>query len=170
MKHNRKCSEPLSELRGRFHSARSDQLPVCHPPRVSYDRFVDSGMCPNCAKYEAIIEQLIARCNALEARVKELEDQLRMNSTNSSKPPSSDGLSKPSPRTKSSRVPSGRPPGGREGPPGSNLAVEGPADETIDLPIADACVCGTDLTGVQATEGEIRRVFELSPLKLDIIE
>lgn len=137
---------------------------------MSYDRFVDSGKCPNCVKYEAIIEQLIARCNALEARVKELEDQLRMNSTNSSKPPSSDGLSKPSPRTKSSRVPSGRPPGGREGHPGRNLEVEGSADETIDLPVSDACACGADLTGVPATEGEIRRVFELPALKLDVID
>jgi len=70
---------------------------------LSYDRFVDSTKCPNCARLEArvaqleaenaelraIIRQLIERNNALEARVKELEARLKMNSTNSSKPPSS---------------------------------------------------------------------------------
>ena len=47
---------------------------------------------------------------ALKARVGELEAQIRTNSSNSSKPPSSDGLGKPAP--KSLRKASGRRPGG----------------------------------------------------------
>lgn len=47
----------------------------------------------------------------LEQRVKELEAQLARNSSNSRRPPSSDGLGKPSP--KSLRTPSGRAPGGQ---------------------------------------------------------
>lgn len=156
---------------------------------MSYDRFVDIEKCPNCARLEArvaelearnaepeeIIRQLIERCNALEARVKELEAQLHMNSTNSSKPPSSDGLAKPTkpgtgPKTKSGRVPSGQPPGGREGHPGSTLDTDGPAGDTINLPVADACPCGADLTNVPAEEGEIRRVFELPALQFDVVD
>lgn len=47
----------------------------------------------------------------LTARVNELEAQLAKNSTNSGKPPSSDGLKKP-PKTQSLRGKSGRKPGG----------------------------------------------------------
>lgn len=126
--------------------------------------------CPNCAKYEAIIASLIERCTALEAKVKELEARLNMNSTNSSKPPSSDGPAKPSPKERSSRVPSGRPPGGRDGHPGSTLDVDVTADETIDLPVAETCACGADLTGIPATEGEIRRVYDLPALRLDMTD
>jgi transposase len=51
---------------------------------------------------EAIVELLdglIAVIQPLAARVQALEDQVAKNSRNSSKPPSSDGLKKPAPRS-----------------------------------------------------------------------
>src|SRR5438105_8394002 len=71
---------------------------------------------------EALVDIILAlqeRLVQLEQRVKELEAQLARNSSNSGKPPSSDGLSKPGP--KSLRTPSGRPPGGQPGHPGQTL-------------------------------------------------
>lgn len=52
-----------------------------------------------------------------------------MNSSNSSKPPSSDGYSKPPPR--SQRVRSGKKPGGQKGHEGHNMAIPHDPDDTI---------------------------------------
>jgi len=66
-----------------------------------------------------LIIQLMAQVARLTARVAELEARLGMNSANSSKPPSSDGYAKPTP--KSLREKSGRKPGGQQGHAGTTL-------------------------------------------------
>lgn len=64
------------------------------------------------------VERLMAMVQTLSARVRELEGQLRKDSHNSSKPPSSDGLAK---KPKSLRQSSGRKPGGQAGHEGTTL-------------------------------------------------
>src|SRR5664279_3529934 len=61
-----------------------------------------------------------AEMEALRARIAELERRLGLDSSNSGKPPSSDGLKKP-PRVKSLREPSDKAPGGQKGHKGETL-------------------------------------------------
>ena len=75
------------------------------------------------------IELLQAQNAALEARIDKLEHRLNKNSTNSSKPPSSDGLKKPKP--KSRREKGKRKPGGQTGHEGNTLKMVACPDEVI---------------------------------------
>jgi len=66
--------------------------------------------------YEELAELVVAQAAEialLKARIADLEHRLGMNPKNSSTPPSSEGLAKPS--AKSLRKPSGRKPGGQPG-------------------------------------------------------
>ena len=65
-------------------------------------------------------EELIALVAALRAHIAELERRLGLNSSNSGKPPSSDGLKKPA-RVSSLRERSGKKPGGPKGRKGETL-------------------------------------------------
>ena len=118
------------------------------------------------AKVDLII-QLMAHVTQLTARVAELEARLGMNSANSSKPPSSDGYTKPNP--KSLREKSGRKPGGQKGHAGTNLGqVSEPDAVAVHSP--KSCVCGYCLDGVAPDHVERRQVFELPEKLLRVTE
>src|SRR5512143_482417 len=104
---------------------------------------------------------------ALE-RIGELEARLGMSSRNSGKPPSSDGLAKPAP--KSLRKKSGRGPGRPKGQPGTTLRqVEVPDHEVTHEP--GACGgCGAGLEGAGLAGVERRQVFDLPPLQVEVTE
>jgi hypothetical protein len=76
-------------------------------------------------------EEKDALIYALLERVEELERRLGLNSTNSSKPPSSDGLKRER-RVQSLRKPSGKKSGGQEGHEGKTLRQVELPDEVID--------------------------------------
>ncbi|HEV2042326.1 MAG TPA: IS66 family transposase [Casimicrobiaceae bacterium] len=105
-------------------------------------------------------DELIVLLLAQEARIAELERRLGLNSSNSGKPPSSDGLKKPS-RVSSLRESSGKKTGGQKGHPGETLRrVENP-DATIHH-YPEACTgCGQPLTAAMATDHVARQVFDL---------
>src|SRR4051794_2572743 len=104
------------------------------------------------AALQAEIVQLRAENAALLGRLAELERRLGLNSCNSGKPPSSDGLKKP-PRVSSLREPSGKTTGGQTGHPGKTLRRTETPDATIHhyravcagcgKPLATTCSCGS---------------------------
>jgi transposase len=120
------------------------------------------------ARLEALIVALQARVSeqqtqiaALQARNAELERRLGLNSGNSGKPPSSDGLKKKPARTSSLRERSGKKPGGQQGHPGKTLSRTANPDATIDHFPETCSGCGGALTGAAATGHTTRQVFDL---------
>ena len=97
----------------------------------------------------------------LSARVTELERRLGRNSANSSKPPSSDGLSKKSPRTRSLRERSKRRPGGQTGHPGKTLRAVASPDHTVDHRPASCGHCAEPLPQTPGHDYVARQVFDL---------
>ena len=79
------------------------------------------------ASLTATVEAQAKSIEELNQTIKELKEQLNKNSKNSSKPPSSDGYKKPTP--KSLRTPSGKKQGGQKGHPGTRLSVIAEPDE-----------------------------------------
>jgi len=79
----------------------------------------------------SLVRTLSAQVTTLQTKVLELEAQLAQNSRNSSKPPSSDGLNKPKP--KSLRKRGERPTGGQKGHKGHTLEKVAQPDRIIRM-------------------------------------
>src|ERR1700751_1943116 len=97
---------------------------------------------------------------AMQARIAELERRLGLNSSNSGKPPSSDGLKKPL-RVRSLREGSGKKSGGQKGHPGATLRQSETPDAVIDHYPPTCAACGAPLTAAMATGYVARQVFDL---------
>jgi transposase len=103
-----------------------------------------------------------------EARIRALEDQLAKNSRNSSKPPSSDGLKKPKP--KSLREKGKRASGGQPGHRGETLRMSATPDEVVYHDMKQCPACQHDLSQTAGGTVERRQVFDLPPPKLIVTE
>jgi transposase len=122
-----------------------------------------------------LVEVLLPRLQQLESLVQEqaatiqaLQDQLGKNSRNSGKPPSSDGLKKPRPR--SLRQKTGRKPGGQKGHQGHTLKMRDEADH-IEPHRLDCCPqCQTDLSSLPPSGYARRQVFDVPPVRIEVTE
>jgi transposase len=103
--------------------------------------------------------QLLDKIAALELEINELGAKLGTNSSNSSKPPSMDGLGKPAP--KSRREKSGKKPGGQPGHQGHGLKIDREPDETIEHTPETCSECGAKLPEENAKCVETRYVWEI---------
>jgi transposase len=121
----------------------------------------------------ALVLALSAQNEMLMARVAELERRLGLDSSTSSKPPSSDGLkrkAKPT-RTRSLRGPSTKSSGGQAGHKGETLRQVAEPDHTIDHHPETCIGCGAPLTAAMADGHVARQVFDLpQPAALVVTE
>ena len=107
-------------------------------------------------------------CQALRDEVHALKATAATDSHNSSKPPSSDGLAKPKP--KSLRPPSTRRTGGQPGHPGQTLRMVTTPDRTVYHPVDRCTGCGRSLADQAPDRVERRQVFDLPDPTLEVTE
>jgi transposase len=111
-----------------------------------------------------------AEMATLQARIAELERRLGLNSSNSGKPPSSDGLAKKPRIAGSLRDASGKKSGGQPGHQGDTLRPVANPDK-IERHEATQCRhCQAALTAAMATRVEKRQVFDMPEPRLEVTE
>lgn len=122
------------------------------------------------AEFEVAKRQYQGQVLALEGRIRELESRLKTNSSNSSKPPSSDfGRSARTPK----RPPSGKSPGGQPGHPGKHRPLLPPdeVDNVLEYHPKVCKKCGTALCAEDALEDPRRQqIHELPVIKVKVTE
>ena len=103
----------------------------------------------------------------LKALVKELEGRLNQNSSNSSKPPSSDGFKK---RISNLRKQTGKKPGGQPGHKGETLPLNSTPDEVIEhIPnLQTGCCCGCN--DWEELPVEVAQVVDIPVVKAKVTE
>jgi transposase len=104
----------------------------------------------------------------LTERVKALEEQLAKNSRNSSKPPSSDGLKKPQP--KSLREKGQRKTGGQKGHKGKTLAMVSDPSKILRHRLETCPECQHDLSHMPLEKLEKRQVFDIPHVQIHVTE
>jgi transposase len=127
-----------------------------HPAAQVYIRYL-----------EELVREQAARILRLEERVRDLENRLSKNSSNSSKPPSSDGFGK---KPKSLREQSGKKPGGQPGHEGKTLnRVADPNHVVLHTP-HNCENCNADLASAEVVGLEKRQVFDLPKPEIEVTE
>jgi transposase len=120
----------------------------------------ESPIEPTREELVALVQALTAENAALKARLAELERRFGLNSSNSSKPPSSDGLKKPS-RVSSLRESSGKKPGAQPGHKGETRLQVAEPDKVVDHRPEICSGCGGALGPGTAGDYAARQVFDL---------
>lgn len=99
----------------------------------------------------------------LQARVEELERQAGEDSSNSSRPPSSDSPYKKKPRDRSLRERGKRRPGKQPGEPGTTMELVDDPDERVEYSPACCRDCGTGLAAEPVLRQHRRQVTDVTP-------
>jgi len=112
------------------------------------------------------ISQLQLYGATLEKRLEDLENRLKQNSSNSSRPPSSDAVRRVPPK----KAPSGKPKGGQPGHRGHTLEMVSVPDLVVEHAPGHCAACGVDLSGGEVLATVRRQIFELPPIQVEVTE
>ena len=104
----------------------------------------------------------------LRERVASLEEQIAKNSTNSSKPSSTDGLDKPAPKPRRNK--SGKGSGEQPGHKGATLERVAEPDHRLDHEPPCCSGCGASLIDAELVGERRRQVFDIPPVSLEVTE
>jgi transposase len=135
-------------------------------------RAESAGLRAEVAALTSANELLAGQVVVLTGKIAELEKRLSKDSSNSSKPPSSDRFKKPRPESpnRAARRAEGRKPGKQPGTDGKHLAqIDDPDD--VELHVPGCCDgCGGDLAEAPVEAVEVRQVFDLPDPRLHTVE
>lgn len=135
-------------------------------PKEIFDSLPQSAQLTIRLLQEAV-KSLSIEISRLQEKNRELENRLNKNSSNSSKPPSSDGLNR---KPKSQRGRSGKKPGGQTGHTGKNLSqVSNPDKVFVHAPVT-CSGCQTALGTIAGVCAEKRQVFDVPQPRVEIVE
>jgi len=118
---------------------------------------------------EAQVAQLVPKLAQALSRIEELERQLKLNSTNSSKPPGSEGLKK-APTPQSLREQSGKKSGGQPGHQGHTLKPTDTPDRVERHALTECEKCAANLEQTPVTALRKRQVFEIPEPRIEVTE
>jgi transposase len=132
-------------------------VPEAEPQRPSYDELVRlvAAQAARIAELEAVEAEVVG----LRAELAELKRRLGTDSSNSSKPPSQDGLAKSKRSSGSSGGKRGKP----YGAPGATRMLVDDPDETYERAPRACGGCGHDLVGAEEFSRQRRQVVDLPP-------
>jgi transposase len=117
--------------------------------------------------FDSLPEPIRVYIRYLEARIHELEIRLSKNSSNSSKPPSSDGLKR---KPKSQRDKSGKKPGGQHGHVGKGLIQIPTPNVVVTYTPTNCNDCGSNLDRTRGSCVEKRQVLDIPQPKIEVTE
>lgn len=124
--------------------------------------------------FEELVEIIVKQQREIDElgyEVKRFQDQLKLDSHNSSKPPSTDqGRVTFRKEAVSLRSNSGKKPGGQEGHQGTTLQAVSNPDHIVPHEVSVCSCCGKDLSSIAVARIEKHQVFDIPSLKLEVTE
>ena len=115
----------------------------------------------------AFVIGLVSQIVEWESRMRELEDRQSKDSHNSGKPPSSDGFAR---TPQSLREKSEKQSGGQPGHEGKTLRLRDDPDRRVSHAPKECGGCAGSLEDAETVDVERRQVFDLPPMRLEVVE